>query len=137
LSVFSGLFLMTAVLWTYLARLPEGVVHARSMAFCVYILGSLVHIWDARAMERPWWKAAFPRTKRFWWVCGFAAFSLPILFQIPWLASVFQVEPLSLKDWGIALGSALAATIWRAWGWPFGIKNHGDPRHTSEIPPEV
>ena len=136
-AAFSGLFLMTAVLWVYLGHLSGGVVHARSLAFSVYILGSLIHIWDARAMDRPWWKVPFPRTKRFWLVCGSAALTLPVLFQTPWLAAVFQVEPLAFSDWGLALVSALAATVWRAVGWPIQKKNDGDPRHKGESIPGV
>ena len=116
LSVLSGLALAAVIVVLYLRHLPMGIAYARSTALCTYVLGSLMMIWNARAMGRPWWKVPIPRNGRFWIVVGISALSLPLILQTPWLASLFQVEPIALTDWRDDFLLALAATGWRAFG---------------------
>ncbi|HJT25145.1 MAG TPA: cation-translocating P-type ATPase C-terminal domain-containing protein, partial [bacterium] len=116
LSALSGLALTAVVIALYLRHLPMGTAYARSTALCTYILGSLMLLWNAMAMGRPWWKVPFPKNSRFWIVGGISTLSLPLILQTPWLASLFQVEPLALADWRDDFLFALAATGWRAFG---------------------
>jgi Ca2+-transporting ATPase len=117
LSALSGIFLSGVVLAFYLVRLPLGVVHARSAGLAVLILGSLLLVFSERAMDQPWWKVPFPRTARFWVVWLAVALSLPVIMETPWLEGVFQVERLSLEDWGWAALLACAAIGWRSLGF--------------------
>ena len=116
LSVLSGTFLSGAVLTFYLYSLPMGVVHARSAGLATLILGSLLLVFSERAMEQAWWKMPFPSTARFWVVWLAVALSLPVIMETPWLESVFQVERLSLGDWGRAALLAFATVGWRMFG---------------------
>lgn len=118
LSLLSGFFLGGSILGVYLFHLAEGVSYARSVALCVYVIGSLILIWAARAGDKPWWKAVVPRTARIWVVVGLSAITLPIIIYTPFLASIFQVVPLRLHDWGVAVLLAFISTAWRMAGLP-------------------
>lgn len=118
LSLLSGFFLGVAILGIYIFHLAEGVAYARSVALCVYVIGSLILIWAARAGFNPWWKTVVPRTARIWVVIGISALTLPMIMYTPWLASAFQVVPLKLHDWGFASILALISTAWRMQGMP-------------------
>jgi magnesium-transporting ATPase (P-type) len=117
-SAISGFLLTIAVIYFYIERLTEGVLYARSAGLAVLILGCLLLVWSERAVEKPWFSMPIPRTARFWIVWFFVAVSLPVILEVQALNSIFQVAPLRLKDWGIALGLAVAAIGWRAFGWP-------------------
>src|SRR5665811_1648443 len=107
-----------SILGIYLFHLAEGVAYARSVALCVYVIGSLILIWAARAGDSPWWKAVFPRTARIWVVIGISALTLPTIIYTPFLATTFQVVPLKLHDWGWAVFLAFISTAWRMAGLP-------------------
>jgi Ca2+-transporting ATPase len=117
LSALTGLLLTAAVFGFYALQLPRGEETARSAGLAVLILGILLLTWSERAGDKAWWKMPLPRTRRFWMVWLLVASSLPVILELPTLASIFRVEPLPLKDWGRAALLALAATGWRAFGW--------------------
>jgi Ca2+-transporting ATPase len=113
-SLVSGLLLAAAALWVYVAHLPGGVPHARSLGVAVIVAGSLLLVWAERAPEGSCLAAPFPRSARFWAVLGAVALSLPLVLQVPAAAEVFRVEPLSWSDWGRVLLLAAASVAWRA-----------------------
>ncbi|HUO57094.1 MAG TPA: HAD-IC family P-type ATPase, partial [bacterium] len=117
-SVISGMLLTSAVLWNFVTHLSQGLVYARSAGMAVLIMGSLLLVWAERAVDKPWWKLPFPRTKRFWTVWLAVALTLPAIMEIPWLEEIFQVTGISLADWGRAALLALAVIGWRAVGIP-------------------
>jgi len=123
-SVLSGGLLTVAVLAFYHARLSEGVPYARSAGLAALIIGSLLLVWSERAVDKPWFSMPFPRTLRFWVVWVLVAVSLPVIIEVPFLASIFQVVPLRLTDWGIALGLAVVSIGWRAFGKIGKTSNH-------------
>jgi Ca2+-transporting ATPase len=117
-SVLTGTLLTLAVLAFYFLRLPRGEAYARSAGLALLILGVLLLIWAERAGEKSWWKAGLPRTSRFWTVFLLVALSLPLILQVPSVASSFRVASLEAFDWGWAALGALAAVGWRAPGFP-------------------
>jgi Ca2+-transporting ATPase len=115
-SALSGLLLTAAVLGIYWARLEAGPVYARSAAMSALILGSLLLVWAERAGDRPWSSLLWPKTARFWIVWGLVALSLPLSLAVPTIARVLQVGPISVRDWALAAGLAVASIGWRAFG---------------------
>jgi Ca2+-transporting ATPase len=113
-SVASGLMLTAAALWAYAAHLAEGVPYARSLGVSVVVAGSLFLVWAERAPEGSWLAAPLPRTPTFWLVWGGVALSLPLFMSWPAAADVFQIQPLSLADWGLVAGLAVLPVAWRA-----------------------
>ncbi|HSN91115.1 MAG TPA: cation-transporting P-type ATPase [Anaeromyxobacteraceae bacterium] len=113
-SVASGVVLAAGALWAYLAHLPQGVPHARSLAVAVVVAGSLLFVWAERAPEGSFLSVPFPRSARFWVVFGLVALSLPLFLHVPAVADVFRVGPLSALDWGHVLLLAAASVAWRA-----------------------
>ncbi|HVZ79160.1 MAG TPA: cation transporting ATPase C-terminal domain-containing protein, partial [bacterium] len=117
-SALSGLLLTLATLAFFARRLPAGEAYARGAGLTVLVLGILLLTWAERAGVRPWWKVPWPRTAVFWVVLPLVAASLVLILEVPALAGVFRVAPLSPKDGAIACGLAWAAVGWRAWGRP-------------------
>ncbi len=119
-SIASGVILTAAALWAYAAHLPEGAAYARSLGVAVVVAGSLLLVWAERAPEGSWLAAPFPRSPTFWLVWGSVALSLPVFMHWPAAADVFQIQPLSGPDWGLAIGLAALPVAWRAVPWPRG-----------------
>jgi Ca2+-transporting ATPase len=113
-SLASGALLAAGALWAYVAHLPQGVPHARSLGVAVVVAGSLLLVWAERAPEGSFLAAPFPRSFRFWAVWGAVALSLPLVLHLPPAAEVFRVEPLPASGWGTVLALALASVAWRA-----------------------
>lgn len=113
-SVLAGLTLTFAVTWLYVARQGQGEVAARSLAWATLLLGYQVLVlveWGALRGKGSTVLPHKPVVWALWSVCGA---SLPVAMAIGPLARALRLQQLSLRDWGVALGVALAATAWRA-----------------------
>jgi hypothetical protein len=105
---------MAAAFWAYAGHLGQGVEYARSLGIAVVIAGSLLLVWAERAGDRSLFSAPLPRTWQFWMVWGGVALSLPVFMHVPAIAGIFQIVPLSLRDWALVAGVSAAAVAWRA-----------------------
>ncbi len=117
LSAISGGALALGALGLFRLRLPDGEAVARAAALAVVIAGSLALVWAERAGTQAWHRAGIPRRPRFWIVCLLVAASLPLLIEFAPTARALQVAPLDGAGWLEAIGVALAAVGWRAFGW--------------------
>ncbi|MDP4030731.1 MAG: HAD-IC family P-type ATPase [Candidatus Beckwithbacteria bacterium] len=54
-----------AAYWYYFQHPGYGLIHARSVAFSILGLNSLVYVWSVRALHRPLWQV---RLNRNWWL---------------------------------------------------------------------
>ncbi len=124
ISLVSGLLLSAVVAGFFVARLPQGVTYARSCAMAALILGSLVLTFAERAQNQSWWKVPFPKTKRFWIVTLGVGLSLPAIIELPGLDAVFQVSPITPRDWAIAALLGFAAIAWRSVGLRKNVRPH-------------
>jgi P-type Ca2+ transporter type 2C len=113
-SLLSGATLMAAALWAYAGHLAQGVTYARSLGIVVLIVGSLLLVWAERAGDRSPFAVPLPRSWRFWAVWMGVAASVPVFMHVPWIAAIFQIEPLGLSDWAVAVLAALVSVVWRA-----------------------
>ncbi len=111
-----GALLTVAALAIYAARLTRSEPYARGAAMALVIVGSIILVWAELAGDHAWWRVPVPRTARFWIVCLGVALSLPIFTNVPPVAALLHVAPLSLADWGILAIVAFAAVAWRAPG---------------------
>ncbi|HUO04956.1 MAG TPA: cation-transporting P-type ATPase [Candidatus Binataceae bacterium] len=108
----SGVLVAIAALVMYALRLNRGENYARGVAITVAIAGSLMLVWAAFAGERPWWRAAAPRTAKFWIVIATVAASLPLFMETPPIASILLIAPISPGDWAIAICAGMLAAGW-------------------------
>jgi P-type Ca2+ transporter type 2C len=113
-----GALLAVSAIVFYRYRLPVGEDYARGCALGVAILGSLLLVWAEYAGALPWRKVKFPRNTRFWIVVVCVALSLPVFMFARPVASVLMISPISLTDGALALGAAVIAVGWRAFGSP-------------------
>ncbi len=110
-SLLAGLTLSAAALWLYVDHLPDGDVAARSLAWACLLLGYQVLVlveWAALRGGR-----RLPTRPLVWLVWASCLLSLPLAMAFAPLAATLRLRMLSLGEWGLALGFALAATGWR------------------------
>jgi Ca2+-transporting ATPase len=112
-SSISGALLTLAVLVVYGSRLGSGADGARGVALATLVLGYQLLVLIERTGIVHHVGDVFPRSLRFWLVWMAAAASLPVLMYVPATRAVMSVAPMSLPQWGLAMGAALAAVGWR------------------------
>ena len=109
-----GLTLAAAVLAVYLVRIHQGVPvnEARALAFTTMVLGQLFLVFVGRSPELPVWRASYRDNRALPWI---AVGTLLVVFaadDLPGVAEVMRLAPLSLAQFGLALLVAAAATLW-------------------------
>ncbi len=112
-SVLAGVALTGAALGLYWSRQGSGEVAARSVAWAALLMGYQVMVLVEWAALRGKRSNLLPHRPLVWLVWGACGLSLPVAMAIPPLARALHLEMLSLQDWAIAFGVALAATAWR------------------------
>ena len=111
-SVLQGGLILAMVTLTYLwamARLP--LPQARSLAFTALMLGDLGLCWTLLS-PAPFWKAERWLNGWFWGVSAGVMGLLELLRHLSFTAPVLEMPPLNGKDWVLALGLGLLATLW-------------------------
>jgi Ca2+-transporting ATPase len=112
-SALVGVALTASVMWLYVNHQAEGEVAARSLAWTTLLLGYQVLVlveWAALRGKKSTMLPHKPVVWILWSICGA---SLPIAMAFAPLARVLHLQQLALHEWGLALGVALAATVWR------------------------
>ena len=113
-SAISGSLITALALALFAWRLRDGETAARSLAVTTVIAGSLLLVFAERAMDRSWLQAGLPREPRFWAVWAISALTLPAALWFAPAAQILRLQPLSLRDFGLATAAAALAVIWRA-----------------------
>ena len=113
-SLLAGAGLTAAVMGLYWTRQAQGEVAARSLAWATLLLGYQVLVLVEWAALRGPHGSRLPRRPLVWLVWALCGLSLPLALVVPPLARALHLQPLSVRDWGVALGVALAVTLWRA-----------------------
>lgn len=111
-AIISGVAVTVISGLLYLAALPRGQEHARSLALAALLISvQLLVLAEYRASvpSGRWW----PRSIRFWSVWSAATATLPLALMWPSLASVLHMTTLTAREWVGALLAALLATGWR------------------------
>jgi len=117
--VFNACFIAPAVLAAFwIGWQTDGLGAGRTMAFLTLCLDGLIRAYSFRSRRRNLWQID-PRTNLY--VLGAIAVSGGIILAsilVPPLAALFGNTPLTLRQWGIALGFSLvpstAYEIWKA-----------------------
>lgn len=94
-----------------LSMYDGSLIHARTMAFVVLALSQLFHAFDVRDNRRSILQVGLFSNKWLWLALGAGALLQWIVISVPGLARVFQVYPLSIGDWGIALALSFAPVV--------------------------
>jgi len=113
-SVLVGGVLTAAVMGLYASRQAEGEDAARSLAWATLLVGYQALVLVEWAALRGKHSAHLPRRPMVWLVWALCGLSLPLALVVPPLARGLHLQPLGARDWAVAVGVALAATLWRA-----------------------
>ncbi len=85
--------------------------YARTIAFTMLGVDSLVYVFSSRSLRHPIWKEGI--FKNLWLlgavVIGFF-FQLSVLY-VPFLQDIFATHPLTLGEWGMVLASSFAVLV--------------------------
>ena len=98
---------LTAILLFVVFYNGENLILARSIAFAVLGVNSLVYVFSIRNLQEPVWAGKFLKNK---WLllavaAGFILQAMP--FYITPLQNYFEVVPLSLFHWGMIVGASI------------------------------
>lgn len=112
LQGFSSLLAVLAVyLWAVFDDRPDEVV--RSITFATLVIGNLALILVNRSWTLPVWRTFRERRNRAvkWILLGGSAMLLLVLL-VPGLRAAFNLGPIGLGDWAVAIVAGLAGVAW-------------------------
>jgi Ca2+-transporting ATPase len=90
---------------------PDSLLHARTLAFVVLALSQLFHAFDLIDVRQSLFgKIAFSN-RWLWLALGVGVLIQIIVVTVPPLASLFEVFPLTLSDWGFATAIAFVPVV--------------------------
>ena len=115
IALAQGLLSLIAVLgvstWATSTGLLEPEV--RSITFATLVLGNLALILVNRSWSLSTWQSLLQRKNTtVKWLIGGAGLMLVLMISIPPIASVFDLSPMSLANWAIALSAAVLGVLW-------------------------
>jgi Ca2+-transporting ATPase len=113
-SAAAGLVLTTSVFLAWWWALPEGMAAARTLAFAILIVGSVMLVFSERAHDRSWIAAGVPTSMRARIVLLLVIGSVPAMVYISPLANALGLEPISPARWVLAIAVGVASVGWRA-----------------------
>jgi Ca2+-transporting ATPase len=117
ISIVTGVFILFIFSW-YLSH--KDLDYARTVAFAVLGIDSLLYVFSARSLHRPIWKSGVFDNK---WLIGaviIGAVIQLIAIYVPFFQEVFKTHPLALVDWGVILISGvLVVAIIEIVKWAF------------------
>ncbi len=113
-SALAGATLTAAALGLAWATRGDGEIASRSLAWATLLLGYQALVLVEWAALRGRQSNRLPRRPLVWVVWTACGASLPLAMTIGPLARLLHLEGLSPRQWLLALGVALAATLWRA-----------------------
>ncbi len=116
----SAFGLFAAVEGTYLLATYTGVstTIAQTMAYAAWLLGHIMLAFNMRSDREPLFKLGFFTNRVMdWWGIGALVFVIAITL-IPFLQNRLHTTNLSLNQWLIVVGFAIAGTFWHeVWKW--------------------
>jgi len=108
----AGLF--AAVTIAYLVSWYSGadLVHAQTVAFITWLLGHVLLALHLRSDREPLVRLGlFSNPVMVAWLVATVGFCL-VVGTIPEISTIFKATPLTLREWLLAVGSALLGTSW-------------------------
>lgn len=84
---------------------------ARTMAFTVLGIDSLMYVFSSRSLRRPIWHDGIFKNK---WLIGAALGGILIqltAIYLPFFQKAFKTRPLGWSDWGVVLGSSIVVMV--------------------------
>jgi Ca2+-transporting ATPase len=93
----AGTLLMFSLYWHHFAA---ELAHARSMAFVLIGVDSLLYIFAVKSMRHPIWKTKLFDNKFLIFAVLFGIAMQAVAVYVPFLQHLLKTVPLSLKDWG-------------------------------------
>ncbi len=121
LSLLVGTVIGAVVLAMHFFAVRSGKTEegARAIAFATMSISTMLLALSFRSFERPVWQAIFWKNRSMPIVLGLAAAMLVAILEVPFLAKLFKMEPLSLVDLGLcaaaAAGSLVWFEVWKVW----------------------
>ena len=108
----SVLLSVTAVyMWSVLGDRPDDVV--RSITFVTLVVGNLALILVNRSWRLPVWRVFRERRNAaLVWILGGTSVLLVLLLSIPWLRHAFNLGPIDLADWIVAVVAGCTGVLW-------------------------
>jgi len=108
---------VTLALFAGAPRWGASVEQARGLAFACLVIGQGLLVVTERTPQTPFWRASYRGQRALLPALAASALALALLIHVPVIAHAFHLSPLGLKGWGVALGGAMAATLWGEWAW--------------------
>jgi len=111
---FNGLLIGALTLFAFrlgYSLYPDSLIHARTMAFVVLALSQLFHAFDLMDARKSIFSVGIFSNKWLWLSLGVGALLQWLIVSVPAFAVIFDVYPLSLLDWGVAVGIALIPVV--------------------------
>jgi Ca2+-transporting ATPase len=113
-SAAAGLVLTASVFLAWWWALPEGVAAARTLAFAILVVGSVMLVFSERAHDRSWTAAGLPTSMRARIVLILVIGSVPAMVYVAPLANALGLAPMSPARWLLAMAVGIASVGWRA-----------------------
>ena len=113
LSLLQGLGVLVVVLAAYAlsaAYLSEKEV--RAFTFATLVMGNLALIFSNRSRTATLWTTLRTPNRTLWLVTGVTLGLMSLTLYWPWMAQLFNFEPLPLRYLLIATGLGLSSVLW-------------------------
>jgi Ca2+-transporting ATPase len=113
-SLAQGVSLAAGVLVLYLGLLARGTpdTEARGTALAALFVGQMITLLSARVPLRPLWTMSVVENSVLPWLLALTFASLLVGLYVPIVANIWRVTPPSAVDWGLAVVTAFATTLW-------------------------
>jgi Ca2+-transporting ATPase len=113
LSLLQGLGVLLVVMAAYgLGGTYLSEKEVRAFTFATLVMGNLALIFSNRSRTASLWALLRTPNRTLWWVSGATLGLLSLALYWPWMAALFNFEPLSLPNLLIATGMGLSSVLW-------------------------
>jgi Ca2+-transporting ATPase len=113
LSLLQGLGVLLVVMSAYgLGATDLSEKEVRAFTFATLVMGNLALIFSNRSRTASLWALLRTPNRTLWWVSGATLGLLSLALYWPWMAALFNFEPLSLPSLLIATGMGLSSVLW-------------------------
>lgn len=104
ISLITGIRVLVSF-WFFYNRTGD-IDHARTIAFTMLAVDSLLYVFSSRSLRHPIWKEGIFKNK--WLIL---ASGIGFLFQVaaihlPFFQNIFMTTPLTLREWGTVVGTS-------------------------------
>jgi len=113
LSLLQGLGVLLVVMAAYgLGTSYLNEKEVRAFTFATLVMGNLALIFSNRSRTASWWALLRTPNRTLWWVAGATLGLLSLALYWPWMAGLFNFEPLPLPSLLAAAGMGLSSVLW-------------------------